>query len=335
MLKLAQKIVPIILIIAIVFSICIIPASAETYFPNQDYDTTIQFCESWFYDPQPKIGVRYIDPNVVPNATKSDFMIDVSPCYSSSGYDSVNVGNGFLYINITFHSNTFYSLGTSLQKYFNLLVGTKADTSRSYTWDDTAIDVQFNRTRNNYIWYYDATIKLDISKCGLSSFNYFTVSWSMGAYFDPAEEGQRDITFDSLTYYFMSESEYKDTPEYEEDYATDKGDDNTSAIDGAIPDQSATFMTAIKQFVGTMSYNGTDAVWTFPEVYIPEIENVIPKTKLIDKQNIDFGFWIQKLPSGVLSIVQILGTIGLIIFCFKELYGWIEYILTMRKGGGE
>ena len=82
-----------------------------------------------------------------------------------------------------------------------------------------------------------------------------------------------------------------------------------------------------------MSYSGTDAKLPVPAITIPAIPGVMDAIQLTDELYVDFGYWVQQLPSGVLELVQILCTIALIVYCFKELYGMIAYAMTLKGGG--
>lgn len=107
-------------------------------------------------------------------------------------------------------------------------------------------------------------------------------------------------------------------------------DSSSGTVNNAIGDSSSGVISALGNLTSAMSYNGTECAWTFPTVYLPEIPGVMSELKLIDEQPIDFSFWVSKLPSSVLTVVQNLGTVCLVIFCFKELYGTISYVLTLR-----
>lgn len=101
-----------------------------------------------------------------------------------------------------------------------------------------------------------------------------------------------------------------------------------------VPNESDGFINAISNLVRALSYNGTDCKWTLPQVKIPQIANIVPEISLIEEQDIDFGEWVQKMPSNILKLIQAVCTCALIVYCFKELYGTISYVLTL-KGGGE
>lgn len=119
--------------------------------------------------------------------------------------------------------------------------------------------------------------------------------------------------------------------EEEKQEATTQG--NSSSADGmnAIEDKGGDFASSLGGLTGSMSYTGTECAWEFPEVKIPAIPGVMNEMVLIQRQPIDFSYWVNQIPSGILLVVQSVCTIGLIVYCFKELYSTIAYVLTLRK----
>ncbi len=129
--------------------------------------------------------------------------------------------------------------------------------------------------------------------------------------------------------------DYNNSAAYEEDKSKTAGNDSTSDVNNAVPDKSAGFLTAIKKLIGAMSYDGTTAVWKVPEIKLPALQNVMEERTLLDETSVDFGAMVAKFPNTIISLVQNLLTAGLIVFCFKELYDTIQYVLTLRGGGKE
>lgn len=110
------------------------------------------------------------------------------------------------------------------------------------------------------------------------------------------------------------------------------GDQATDSVDD-VPDQSQGFISALGDLVTALSYNGTECKWTLPQVKMPQIANIVPEMTLIEQQDIDFGVWVQKMPSNILTLIQYVCSGALIVYCFKELYGAISYVLTLKGGG--
>lgn len=129
--------------------------------------------------------------------------------------------------------------------------------------------------------------------------------------------------------------EIANQPEKEKQEANEKGNSAASDVTGAIPADTSGVTAGIQSFVQAMAYDGTAAKWTFPALYLPAIPGVMERIELTAEQDIDFGVWAQQIPSGVLEIVQIVSTIALVLFCFKELYGMISYFLTLKGGSAD
>ena len=114
-----------------------------------------------------------------------------------------------------------------------------------------------------------------------------------------------------------------------------QGKDSIDDLSGSIEDKSAGFVSSVQKLVSAMSYNGTACAWKFPSIKLPAIAGVMEERKLTDEMSIDFEYWVNKIPSNVLLLVRSVLTIALIVFCFKELYGTISYVLTLKGGGND
>ena len=118
----------------------------------------------------------------------------------------------------------------------------------------------------------------------------------------------------------------------EKEQASQGGNSNVGEVLEVVPDKSEGFINAIKGFASSMSYTGTSAKLPVPALTVPEIPGLIPNTVLWDGMELDFEQYISMLPKGLLLLVQSLLTIALIVYCFKELYDTIAYVMTLRKG---
>jgi len=127
----------------------------------------------------------------------------------------------------------------------------------------------------------------------------------------------------------------KDSPEEEKEAASSQGNQSTSDATTAITDNSQGFIDSLGGFANSMSYSGTECTWTFPAITLPAIPGVMDSVQLTSEQPIDFSYWVNKIPSNLLLLIQSLLTLALIIYCFKEVYGTISYVLTLRGGGSE
>lgn len=141
---------------------------------------------------------------------------------------------------------------------------------------------------------------------------------------EQVEEGLSDIN-DSL-------DEMLTLPQAEADFADSSGNDAVDGIMGGIENKGTGFFNSLGNLISAMSYSGTDCKWQFPALYIPEIEGVIDRTALTSELDIDFEYWIDEIPQNIMSVVRAVLTIALIIFCFKELYGILSYVFTLKGG---
>lgn len=128
----------------------------------------------------------------------------------------------------------------------------------------------------------------------------------------------------------------KKAEEREKNETQAAGDKSTSDTESALPSVNEGFGTSLKSFVQSMSYNGTEAILPIPRAYLPAMNGVTDEITLIPEQNFDMSAAInQYLPDTLLQLIRHLFTIALVLYCVYELYGLIQYVLTLRKGGKE
>ena len=84
--------------------------------------------------------------------------------------------------------------------------------------------------------------------------------------------------------------------------------------------------------VTSLSYNGTECVWKFSKITISAIPKVMSETVLIEEKDIDFGVWVDKIPANIITLVRNLFIVVIVVYCFKELYDTISYVLTLKGG---
>lgn len=134
------------------------------------------------------------------------------------------------------------------------------------------------------------------------------------------------ITWLEKIFNYLNESQEK-----QKEAASQQGNSSVSQGSSAIEDKGGDFVGSLSGLTNSMSYTGTQCAWEFPQVKLPAIPGVMDEMVLIKKQPIDFAVWVDAIPSDILLVVQSLCTAGLIIYCFKELYSTIAYVLTLRK----
>ncbi|MBQ8740617.1 MAG: hypothetical protein IJY79_03600, partial [Clostridia bacterium] len=121
--------------------------------------------------------------------------------------------------------------------------------------------------------------------------------------------------------------------EQEKQEITDSGNQATDAGD-SIPNESDGFIDALGTFVDTMSTTSTECSLTFPAIKIPEFAG-IPATTLSEESVVDISAAVGLIPENIMKLIQAITTIGLIVFCFKELYDTISEALTSKKANSD
>lgn len=121
--------------------------------------------------------------------------------------------------------------------------------------------------------------------------------------------------------------------EEEKQEATTQGNSSTSEGQNAIENKGQGFADSLASLTNFAAHTGVECKWRFPRVSIPAINGITDEIVLINAQDIDFTSWFNQIPRSITFVIQNLCTICLIVYCFKELYSIIEYVLTMNKGG--
>ena len=126
----------------------------------------------------------------------------------------------------------------------------------------------------------------------------------------------------------------KKAEEREKQETQTSGDNASNDTTSAMPSVDAGFANSLKTFVGSMSYNGTEALLPIPKTSIPAMAGVTDEITLIAAQDYDLSAAInQYIPETLLQLIRHLFTIALVLYCVYELYGLIQYVLTLKKGG--
>lgn len=119
-------------------------------------------------------------------------------------------------------------------------------------------------------------------------------------------------------------------PDQEKNDAQQGANDAFSGVVNVVPDHSQNLGDAFSGLASSMSYNGTEAKINIPAVSMPGIDGLFDGFIVMQSQTIDFEVYFDMLPDDLLLLVQSLFTAALIVFCFKELYDTIQYVLTLR-----
>lgn len=160
--------------------------------------------------------------------------------------------------------------------------------------------------------------------------------------------GSREITYEQLNQIISAlnnssantetavDNANKKAEQREKQETQSSGDKATNDTNSAMPSVDSGFSNSLKSFVSSMSYNGTEAILPIPKTSIPAISGVTDEVVLIPEQGYDLSAVIsQYIPSNLLTLLQHLFDIALVLYCVYELYGLIQYVLTLKKGGKE
>lgn len=129
----------------------------------------------------------------------------------------------------------------------------------------------------------------------------------------------------------------KDAVEKEKQETEKAGNDAISDTSGSIEDKSSGFFASVKKLADafTTTSLASQAV-KLPAMYIPAIPNVCDKIPLTKEMTIDISStFSQYVPMSIQQIVRAILTSALIVFCFKELYGIVQYVLTLKGGNSD
>lgn len=143
-----------------------------------------------------------------------------------------------------------------------------------------------------------------------------------------------------VEFYVFNQFEYEYGPnasfDIEENKANEGGSSASDEATSAIPSVDSGFSEALKGFVSSMSYDGIEAKLPIPRVYIPAVGGMTEDIELLSEQEYDLSAAINQFcPKTLLELIRHLMTIALVLYCVYELYGLIQYVLTLKKGGKE
>lgn len=177
---------------------------------------------------------------------------------------------------------------------------------------------------------------VDVTSFSSSVQNDFVINYATGGLALDKLDAILAMLDDSSSIETAVDNANKKAEEREKQEAQTSGDKATSDSTSAMPSVDSGFSNSLKTFVASLSYNGTEAILTIPETSIPAINGIMDKVVLIPEQGYDLSATItQYIPANLLTLLQHLFDIALVLYCVYELYGLIQYVLTLKKGGKE
>ena len=124
----------------------------------------------------------------------------------------------------------------------------------------------------------------------------------------------------------------KDQYELEKQEAQKSGDESVDGALSAMPNDSDGIISSFDNLLSCMLHTNTNCNITFPELKTPAICG-IPSYTVSKKVMFGIDQIPQYIPNSILYLVRALLTIALILYCYKELYSTIQYIVSLKKGG--
>lgn len=196
--------------------------------------------------------------------------------------------------------------------------------------DSTAYSIEWRKFFTLDKWVYKGTVKINCSQLPLNSFDILRIDLN----FDKVSVNDyKQIIWDEFSWSYVSNYENQNSLEEEKQQANTQGNASVDDLNNAMPNQTAGFDNALGSFANAMGNTATTASWQMPAIYLPAIPGVMDRVQLTSAQTIDFGKAINDLiPKDILLLVQYLGTAALILYCGKELWHWISYAMSLRKG---
>ena len=177
---------------------------------------------------------------------------------------------------------------------------------------------------------------VDVTSFSSSVQNDFVINYATGGIAIDKLDAILSKLDDSSSIETAVDNANKKSEEREKQEAKTSGDKATSDSTSAMPSVDSGFANSLKTFVASLSYNGTEAILPIPETSIPAINGIMDKVVLIPEQGYDLSATItQYIPANLLTLLRHLLDIALVLFCVYELYGLIQYVLTLKKGGKE
>lgn len=176
---------------------------------------------------------------------------------------------------------------------------------------------------------------VDVSSFSSSAQNDFVINYATdGLAIDKLDSILAKLDDSSSSTETAVDNANKKAEEREKNEAQNSGNNATDESNSAMPSIDSGFSNSLKSFVNSMSYNGTQAILPIPKTSIPAIEGITDEVVLIPEQGYDLSAVISHyIPANLLTLLQYFFDIALILYCIYELYGLIQYVLTLKKGG--
>lgn len=118
----------------------------------------------------------------------------------------------------------------------------------------------------------------------------------------------------------------------EKQEAQSSGNAAMDSVTSVIPNYAGNLSNYFTALTKRMIHEDLTCFITFPEIKIPAINGFFKETVLSEAKTVNMAEVASLIPTKILYLVRYLLTLFLIIYCFKELYSIIQYVMTLKGG---
>lgn len=203
-----------------------------------------------------------------------------------------------------------------------------AETLYTYTWPGSDAFAGFSLLSRDYVDYEVGTNFVNMSdSVTLYLYGEDDLSGDSGG----DDSGDPDVTDPTDPDDSPSTEPTEDPLDKEKDEADKQGNDSIDQILDVIPNVTDDIVAAYDGLIRALKYEGTAAKMMTPAIVMPELPGSVPEFVILEPQEIDFEYWFNQVPSNLMKVVRALFTGALILYCCYEVYGLIEYFVSLRS----
>lgn len=126
----------------------------------------------------------------------------------------------------------------------------------------------------------------------------------------------------------------EDSQEKEKQESSSTGNSAIDSVTSAVPNYANNLLGYFNTLTKRMIHNNMTCFITMPSIKIPAIKGLWSnEIVLSEAKTINIAEVASVIPIKILYLVRYFLTLLLIIYCFKELYSIIQYIMTLKGGG--
>lgn len=252
-----------------------------------------------------------VNTNPQTSITATQYYFDFVISFSSAEFDEYEVNITFgvprnLNSNGVSDGNDTFDYSSNTKCYYEEFYNT-----------NTRQNVIANNSTSCSINYKGSAYKLHVHlSCNTSS--------SMGLYYAYLQLSTVQVTKINMTK--VSLGTEKEEAENQAQDNQEQAEDATDGVTSAIQN-TAGALNSLSSAMSTSSTNVSN--WHLPAMYIPAT-SVTPRINLTSEQEIDFQSWINSIPQQWMTIIKLILSISIFMFCAKEVISIVSILLNNR-----